>query len=172
MGTIRTYAGKYVDPMNLTVDDVCIEDIAHALSLTCRFGGHSLSHYSVAEHSLMVEGALQTKNGWKCGWHNDAADRKGYRSALLHDATEAYLGDMVRPVKHGGEMETYVQAERRAAAVIAEKFNLYHPELTVIKVCDREVLEWEQEWVFSQCTGLDARAAERMFLERYKVLSD
>lgn len=154
--------------MDLQVEDVCIEDIAHALSLTCRFGGHSLGFYSVAEHCLLVEQMLRGKSGWT----NGSADRKGLRSALLHDAAEAYLGDMVRPVKHGGDMGVFIDAEKRAERVIAKAFDLYYPELTVIKCCDRQVLQDEQEWVFAAKRGFSAPVAERLFLQRWEALSE
>ena len=51
---IRTFTGKYVDVFNLKEEDICIEDIAHALTTICRFGGHCKYHYSVAEHTIWM----------------------------------------------------------------------------------------------------------------------
>ena len=79
-----TYTGKKFHFLDPQPDEICIEDIAHALSLTCRFGGACNEFYSVAEHSIRVAEIVP----------------KEYKlHALLHDAAEAYLADMVRPMK-------------------------------------------------------------------------
>jgi hypothetical protein len=69
---------------------IVIEDIAHSLALTCRFNGHTREFYSVAQHSVLVSHLLES-------------DRHPCPElallGLLHDATEAYVGDMVRPLK-------------------------------------------------------------------------
>lgn len=84
-------------------EDFDLHDIAHALSQICRFGGHTLRYYSAAQHSTMV----------------------GHLSASLvghmHDATEAYLGDMVRPLKYS--MSEYLAVEDRMWNVICDAFD-------------------------------------------------
>jgi hypothetical protein len=82
---IETYTGKFVNPLKLKPEDIDIKDIAHALSLMCRFNGHSRCFYSVAEHSIRVSGLLKGLDNQLTG--------------LLHDATEAYMADIARPVK-------------------------------------------------------------------------
>ncbi len=67
-----------------------IKEIAHALSLICRFNGHTIRHYSVAEHSLLVASEIE-----RCG-HSVEAQLAG----LLHDVAEAYIGDFVSPLKY------------------------------------------------------------------------
>lgn len=86
--------------------DVCIEDIAHALAHLCRFGGHCCRFYSVAEHSLRVMRALEASE----------SDPRLLLFALLHDASEAYLGDVVRPLKYS--LPDYRSIERATEAVI------------------------------------------------------
>lgn len=82
---IRMYpSGLRVDPLDLSADDITIEDIAHHLSRICRFNGGVPSFYSVAEHSLRVA---------------QKVDRRHAKWAMLHDAAEAYLGDITRPIK-------------------------------------------------------------------------
>lgn len=81
---ISTYTGKKFHYLCPQLDEIDIVDIAHALSLTCRFGGHCKEFYSVAEHSIRV-----------AGWVNS----QDKLSALLHDAHEAYLHDVPRPIK-------------------------------------------------------------------------
>ncbi len=76
-------------PTQLVPSDVCITDIAHALSLICRFGGHSVEHYSVAQHSLLVQRILDDMNA------SPAIQLVG----LMHDAHEAYIGDIPTPIK-------------------------------------------------------------------------
>lgn len=82
---IETYTGKFVNPLNLRHGDIDIRDIAHALSLQCRFNGHCKKFYSVAEHCIRVSGILKGVDNQLTG--------------LLHDATEAYMADITRPVK-------------------------------------------------------------------------
>ena len=88
-------------------EDIHVEDIAYALSNLCRFGGHSAAFYSVAEHSI----------------HCSMLVKKRYAmQALLHDATEAYVGDVVAPLK--SLLPEYKQIEKRVWAAISEKFGL------------------------------------------------
>lgn len=108
---IQTFTGKAVYPMDLQASDIAIEDIAHSLSMQCRFNGHCLKFYSVAEHSVMM------------ARHFLANGMAEYAlPALLHDATEAYLTDVPRPVKPF--LFGYKEAEQRAWLAIAERFSL------------------------------------------------
>lgn len=86
---VETYSGRYVDTSNPRASSICIQDIAHALSQICRYGGHSRRFYSVAEHSNNVSERLRRKG------HPPVVQLAGH----LHDATEAYLGDIPRPMK-------------------------------------------------------------------------
>ena len=81
---ISTYTDKKFHYLNPTEEEICIEDIAHALALTCRFGGHCSKFYSVAEHSIRVSNIVPETLRLQ---------------ALLHDAHEAYLHDVPRPIK-------------------------------------------------------------------------
>ena len=86
---ILTFTGRKFWPLDPRAEDVCIEDIAHALSLKCRFTGHCREFYSVAQHSVLVSHYVADRGG-------DAALQL---AALLHDAGEAYLPDVARPIK-------------------------------------------------------------------------
>ena len=98
-----TYSGKQFWPLDPQPQDVCVRDIAHHLSLVCRFGGAVRTHYSVAQHSLIVADILPPRLKLR---------------GLLHDATEAYVGDMVRPLKRF--MPDYREVENKVwAAIIA-----------------------------------------------------
>lgn len=81
---IQTYSGRRFWPLDPRTEDVCLDDIAHALSNLCRFTGHVKTFYSVAQHCVLASRAV----------HPDVA-----MLALLHDAAEAYLGDIARPWK-------------------------------------------------------------------------
>lgn len=136
--TIRTYSGRYVDPFDLKPDDVCIEDIARALAFQCRFAGHMHTFYSVAEHSLNVAHMILRQTG----------NMKWATLGLLHDADEAYLPDMVRPVKYRDEMKPYMEAGERAQQVI---WDVLVPAIVdrewvieeIVKEADGGILAWE-----------------------------
>lgn len=117
---ISTYSGKVIDVNNPKPEDICIEDIAHALSLLCRFNGQCDFHYSVAQHSVLV-------------MHQVSYEIK--LEALLHDAAEAYVGDLSTPVKMVLRQEdssfTFDLLEGRFHRAIDEKFKLAHKPLIV-----------------------------------------
>lgn len=83
-GVIQTYSGRYIDLLNPKCSDIDIQDIAHHLSMICRFNGACSRFYSVAEHSYHV---------------TSLAPVNLQQAALLHDAAEAYLGDLTGPLK-------------------------------------------------------------------------
>lgn len=124
---IRTVTGKYVNVFDPTLDMICIEDIAHSLSMQCRFGGHLFKPYSVAQHSM------------NCAYLVEAPELK--LAALLHDASEAYLIDVPRPVKLG--LPNYKEIEDRLMRVIAEKFGFSYPLHPSIKEVDEQMLQTE-----------------------------
>jgi hypothetical protein len=105
---MQTFTGRKFYPLDPRPEEIDPRDIAHALSLICRFGGHTRRFYSVAEHCVLMSEVMPTRE--LALW------------ALLHDATEAYVGDMVRPLKH--HMPEYRAVEDRVMAAIAERFSL------------------------------------------------
>lgn len=129
---IQTFSGRAFDPLNPRPEDISIVDIAHALSLTCRFGGQCSQFYSVAEHSIYV--AL-------------FAPKTLGREALLHDATEAYLTDIPRPIKR--HLNDFRALENSLEKVIAEKFNLLHPLPPIIHEIDYRMLFTEKRQLFA-----------------------
>lgn len=106
MSWIRTYTGRRFDIASPRVADVDIEDIAQALSHIARFGGHTSLPYSVAQHSVMMY--------WM-------APKPLKRTALLHDAAEAYLGDLMRPIK--ALLPAFSRLETRLLLVIGDALN-------------------------------------------------
>ncbi len=87
---IHTHSGMAFDLLSPTPGMVVLEDIAYALSRLCRFTGHCSRHYSVAEHSINVAKQCQLEHGFSDQWAI---------AALLHDAAEAYIGDLSSPLK-------------------------------------------------------------------------
>ena len=113
---IATFSGKMFDPLNPVADGIVIEDIAHALSLMCRANGHFKTFYSVAQHSV------------NCAQEAAAREysKRVQLACLLHDASEAYLSDITRPVKE--KLTQYQQAEEKLQNMIYGKWIL--PQLT------------------------------------------
>jgi uncharacterized protein len=125
---IQTASGHKFFPLDPWPGDVFIEDIAHALSHLCRFGGHCRRFYSVAEHSvLLARAALPEHRLW----------------ALLHDAAEAYLLDLPRPIKR--MFPHYQEAEQKIMRAIAVRFHLHLGVPSQVKALDRAILLDERE---------------------------
>lgn len=128
---IHTWTGKEFNFLDVKTEDICIEDIAHALSLQCRFNGHIGEFYSVAEHSMMVADLVA----------EETEDPTVILTALLHDASEAYLGDIVSPLKQF--LPDYKKFELMVEEKIAEKFSLIFPFPEVVGKADKEAFEKE-----------------------------
>lgn len=113
---IVTYTGKAFDLLNSTPDMVCIEDIAHSLSLLCRYTGHVREFYSVAQHCV-----LMAENNEPLG---------DPMAKLLHDAAEAYIGDIASPWKQ----LLWLFDEERGTRSISFKSNIYNFEQKIQNV--------------------------------------
>ncbi len=134
MAKMNTYTGKKIDPMSMTADDVSIQDIAHALSLTCRGGGHVSYFFSVAQHSINCMKEAKAR-GWS---------ERLQLACLLHDASEAYISDIIRPVKV--HLSNYLEIESSIMNVILERFglsNLSEEENAMWKQIDDEMMNFE-----------------------------
>lgn len=123
-----TYTGKAFYPMEPRATDVDISDIAHALAMLCRFGGHTQQFYSVAEHCVLMANAAQPELKL---------------AALMHDASEAYLCDIIRPIKV--HLPNYVAIEDKLMRVIADAFGFAWPLPPEIKVLDERMLGAERD---------------------------
>ena len=159
-GLVRTYTGKYVNPLDLNFDDICIEDIAHHLSNICRFTGAG-PFYSVAQHSVQVS--------WLC-----RGSREFALAGLLHDAAEAYLNDMASPVKRDPIMAGYVEREEEATRVIFGALGVNPEYLSLVKEHDDKMYFNEVEWFWGSRVGGLAlwppEVAEKEFLTEYYML--
>jgi len=126
--SIVTHSGRLFDPVAGT-GPLAIDDIAHALSNICRFGGHTGEFYSVAEHSVRVAQILPTHHAL---W------------GLVHDAAEAYLGDIVRPIKRQPCVRGLVEAEGRILIRLTHSLGLSWPMPSEVVEADEILLatEW------------------------------
>ena len=112
-GWIDTWSGKRFFPLRPSAQEVDIGDIASSLAHQCRFGGHTREYYSVAQHCVHVAELLL-----------NSGDPDLALWGLLHDAAEAYLLDLPRPIKRAPGMELYRAAEQEVLQVVAERFCL------------------------------------------------
>ncbi len=172
-GWFPTYSGIRFYPANPRLEDISIDDIAHSLSLQCRFAGHIAHFYSIAQHSVLVS-------------HNvpPALALEG----LLHDAAEAYCQDLIRPIKHAPGLEGYREIEARLERTIAIRFGLTYPWPEAIKEADNCALQTERRDLYKSGVGekfewgLDAKpflapilpeppfVAEQRFMRRFNEL--
>ncbi|OYV45337.1 MAG: hypothetical protein B7X10_05885 [Burkholderiales bacterium 21-58-4] len=131
-----TVSGSDFVPCRLTIADIRIEDIAHALSLICRFGGHTKEHYSVAQHSLLVSRILASAG----------ASPEIQLAGLMHDAHEAYIGDIPTPIKNAlGSVWKALEAQ--AANTVLDAFCLnrvMRQHKSIIKQADLVALATER----------------------------
>jgi len=127
---IQTFTGIQFWPLDPKPEEIDIRDIAHALSNQCRFGGHCEQFYSVAEHCVRVS--------WLC-----ATKHKLW--GLLHDAAEAYLVDLPKPIKKWSQMGVlYSEIEDALMVSIAAKFGLSFPVPDAVKKADVVMLVTEK----------------------------
>lgn len=135
---IQTYTGKQYWPIDPRTEDVRIEDIAHALSMLCRFGGHCLKFYSVAEHSVHIARWLYPRYGAHvalCG--------------LMHDGTEAYVPDVTRPLKPS--LTGFKAIEQKNWREIAATFDLPESIPQIVKEADNRALAEEARQNMAAC---------------------
>jgi uncharacterized protein len=166
---LQTFTGGCFWPLDPRPDEVRIEDIAHSLSMRCRYGGHSRAFYSVAEHSVLISIAVPQQHAL---W------------GLLHDAAEAFSADVPRPLKQC--LPDWKPMEARIMAAVCTRFGLPHAEPAAVKAADNAILADEraalmatcaQEWdVLPPPLGVVIRGfapwdAEERFLRRFQELS-
>jgi uncharacterized protein len=129
-GWIETFTGVVFYPLDPRPEEICIEDVAHSLSLQCRFAGHCREFYSVAEHSVRVSRELPAELAL---W------------GLLHDAAEAYLVDLRRPIKRFSEMgKLYRGIEAQLMLSVCDRFGLDIVEPPEVKRIDNALLMTEK----------------------------
>ena len=167
---MQTFTGRQFYPMQPRPEDVDILDIAHSLSMQCRYNGHVHRFMSVAEHCVLVSHLVEPEHAL---W------------GLLHDATEAYVGDMIRPLKV--HMPQYREAEDRVMAAIAQRFSISPMMPANVRAVDTRILLDERNALFDAPAGewnvvgepfgvvipaWSPRQAEAEYLSRFIELAD
>lgn len=132
---MQTFTGRAWHFLTPRADDVDVRDVAHALGMLCRYGGHSRHFYSVAEHSVLVSRLVRPEHALQ---------------GLLHDATEAYIVDVPRPLKH--VLEGYKPMEAAHWRVIAERFGVPEELSDDVKRVDNAMLFVEKPQVLGPCS--------------------
>jgi 5'-deoxynucleotidase YfbR-like HD superfamily hydrolase len=170
---ITTYSGGRFWPLDPRAEDININDIAHALSNICRYTGHVREFYSVAQHSVEVSNNVPKQDAL---------------FGLLHDASEAYINDVARPLKHSPVMNLYRETEDRIMDAVCEKFGLPLEHPKSVKLADRKLLvteirdlmntsdlsmlsEYQVKPLKKAIHPLEPKAAKSLFLDRFYELS-
>lgn len=171
---IQSYTGKRLWPLRPRVEDVDIEDIAHALANKCRFTGHCREFYSVAQHSVMV---------------SEFVDRAVALAGLLHDGSEYMLPDVATPVKH--QLKGFQEIEEAVLDAIFKKFgimdmrlddrimaNVKEADLRVLAIEARDLMpnqpgDWNLPFEadpYITIVPWEPKEAKRRFISRYEQI--
>jgi len=162
---IRTYLWRAFNPLEPDPECILIEDIARSLSNLCRYNGHVREYFSVAEHSYWVSLDVPPQDAL---W------------GLLHDASEAYLGDMMSPLKyHTALGEQYRQIEAGVMRAVCVRFNLPPTMPPSVARADHAQLQREHDWLRSaqpkrrrnESRAMTNAEAELEFLNRFRELT-
>jgi hypothetical protein len=169
---MQTFSGRQVWPLSPQASDIHIEDVAHHLSMICRFNGATKSFYSVAEHCVLL--AVTTPE-------EEPIETRLW--ALLHDGPEAYIHDLTRPFKKS--LPTYNVLERAWEIAFAERFDLPHDIPLIVRAFDNRLLfdernallappflawDYELEPLGVEPFGFTPEQAERAFLTVFRLL--
>ncbi len=148
---LQTVSGRWVNPFDPNPEQIELADIARALANQCRFGGHCRAFYSVAQHCVIVSELME----------GEGASADEALAALMHDAAEAYLGDLPHPIKHRSQLgQVFKDAEEPLERVIRGRFAITNSP-SEIKRIDRALLATErlafsaERWQWPELEGVD-----------------
>jgi uncharacterized protein len=166
---MQTYSGGRFYPSDPKAEEIHLLDIAHSLSLLCRYGGHIDRFYSVGEHCVLMSQAVSPTNAL---------------AALLHDATEAYVVDVPRPLKL--ILPDYRAIEDAVWLAISDRFNVnpilpaevHEADSRILLTERKELMPRAEAWFVDSrfqplpvtITGWSPRKAERMYIDRFNQL--
>lgn len=145
MSWMVTNSGKKFDFKRVSAKNICLQDIAHSLSYTCRYNGQCHAFYSVAEHAMNMADYILRMGLEKDGEITQATLARADQ-ALLHDAAEAYCGDMVSPLK--AVFPEFKEYEHKLMFKIFKKYHLgveLHP---FVKEADTRIMLNEKARLF------------------------
>lgn len=167
---LQTFSGIAFYPMDPRPDEIIITDIAHALSMKCRYAGHTEKFYSVAEHSILVSRYVPVEHAL---W------------GLMHDAAEAYSSDIPSPIKK--YLIEWKSIETNIMNAVCDRFGMNRNEPAEVKKIDFAILTDEKklvmgnfniEWPYinKELLGADikcysSKIAKWTFLERFKEIN-
>jgi len=167
--SITTHSGLAFPFLAARSEHIVLSDIAHALSMLCRFGGHCARFYSVAEHSVLVARRCPPQHRL---W------------GLLHDAAEAYMGDIPKPIK--AVLPDVQQIEKRLLELVAARFGLIPGIPRSVIAADAAMLDYEMNILMAPHCDLTAASnepsdtalyclppehARELFLREFKLIS-
>ncbi len=180
-GNVQLVSGRMFNPLKPDANQISIEDIAHAGSMQCRYGGHSRFFYSVNEHAIQVSNMIEQ-------WGGTIEEQI---AGLLHDCDEALgLPDLPRPVKKN--MPGYREAGERIQEAVFRKYDLTFPMAPLVILADNSILflyerpvlmghRNEEFWQYDgelrkadkvYIMGLEPIQTKKLFLARFNELYD
>lgn len=148
--SIRTYSGTIFEVLNIDIKQIHIRDIAHSLSLQCRFTGHTSTHLSIAQHSI---------------WVSQHLPEELKLAGLLHDASEAYLVDIPSPLKP--LLPQYLDIEENLMWAIYQKYGIPWHHLDLIKKADQEALQYEWDAYIVHCIDKPTEQSHKYWEEAF-----
>ena len=173
---ITTYTGKHFDPTQPEKERICIDDIAHALSLLCRGNGHVKTFFSVGQHCILCAKEAMARG----------LPRRLALAALLHDASECYMSDVPRPFKKS--LMDYLKQEEKLLKIIYRKYlgsALSQEEDMKLKSIDNDLLWYDLKYLLGETpaepkpaihitvdyTVLPFKTVEEEYLKLFRQLS-
>lgn len=172
----QTFSGQRFWVADPRPEDIYIIDIAHQLAMDSRYNGATLRYYSVAEHSVHVSRVVPPEDAL---W------------GLLHDASETWLRDLIRPVKRHPDMVAYMKFEARVMTCVCDRFGLLHEMPASVAEADERIVDDERRQLLANMEvdagvwsgyklpgfGIDLskecewREAKELFLARFHELT-
>ena len=160
-GIIKTLSGKHFNLFEPTIEMIDIRDIAAGLSNKGHFSGLTPSYFSIAQHCVMVCDEF--------AFWDFFIDPKLKLLALLHDAAEAYIGDMIKPLKV--RIPQFAEVEENIMKAICAKYEMDYSSLHLIKATDLFIQEVEYNAFYNngRITYMNPEKAKIEFLDRFKI---
>lgn len=140
MTYIQTYSGKILCFDRMDPNSICITDIAQALAMQTRFVGQCAKHYSIAQHCVLV--SIIMEKMYYSTYRRSEEALMAALYGLMHDASEAYMGDIPAPLKRMPQLQGYNELEERLLDIILAKYNveITNKSRSILAIADRHIL--------------------------------